>query len=282
MRSAHSSEQQAFGRRHSRRRLLGRGLLSLAGLVAGAGYARAGHPWADKPPLGIAVASNFRPVLDLLLQQRAPAGMPPIAISSGSTGVLYQQIRFGAPFDVFLAADQLRPQRLYEQGMGEAPRLYCRGRLALVSQHSIAKGDIPTSGLEQTPPILSHQRVALADPKLAPYGVAADAVLRRWDIDASQQLLATNTAQALQWFTQGKADWALLPLSLVKQARLAHQTIDASQHPAIDQYCLRLSDSDQARQFEQWLLSDVTQTIIADQGYVDIHSAEDVVEEKAL
>lgn len=258
--TAQSSAPPLLVPRSSRRNLLSRGLLGLAGLMVGG--AAAG---ADNAELRIAVASNFRPVLDLLIERHAPTWMPATSLSSASTGVLYQQIRFGAPFDLFLAADQHRPQSLYEAGIGQQPQLYCRGLLALVSQHGLS-----TSAPLQKPKIASSHRVALADPKLAPYGVAANALLRQWGVDNKQHLLATNTAQALQWFAQGRADWALLPLSLVKQAKLEHLTIAPQHHPAIDQYSQRLTNSIHARQFEQWLLSADTQRIIARQGYADL------------
>lgn len=266
MRTRQSSKQTPSGRGFARRKLLKNGLLSFAGLGLGAPATL-----ADKVPLRVAVASNFRPALDLLLQQREVGAPPPVSISSASTGVLFQQIRFGAPFDLFLSADQLRPLTLYKAGIGRKPKLYCRGRLALVSRH-----DLPMTASPNRPAIKPGQQIALADPKLAPYGLAADALLQQWHIDADQKLLATNTAQALQWFTQGKADWALLPLSLVKQAKLRHQTIDARHHIAIDQYLIRLTDSSDARNFEQWLLSNHIQTLIAEQGYATITEHKEV------
>lgn len=258
--SAQSSKTTLSVPRSSRRKLLNRGLLGLAGLMVGDSFAE-----ADNAELRIAVASNFRPVLDLLIERHAPAWMPATSLISASTGVLYQQIRFGAPFDLFLAADQHRPQSLYAAGIGQQPQLYCRGLLALVSRHGLR-----TSEPLLTPAIAGHHKVALADPKLAPYGVAAGALLNQWGVEAKQHLLATNTAQALQWFAQGRADWALLPLSLVKQAKLEHLTIAPRHHPAIDQYSQRLSHSTYAQQFEQWLLSAGIQSVIARQGYADL------------
>lgn len=254
---------QPSDRQIPRRRVLKHSLLASAGLYLNDAIAQ-----PRDNTLRIAVASNFRPVLDVLLNLHAPENLPSVTVSSASTGVLFQQIRFGAPFDLFLAADQLRPQTLYKAGIGHQPKRYCRGRLALLSRHENA-------GNTNRPAIQADHHIALADPKLAPYGLAADALLSRWQVDTGQRLLASNTAQALQWFTQGKADWALLPLSLAKQAKLTYQLIDAALHPDIDQYGQRLNDKPAALAFEQWLLSERIQTFIVEQGYAAVTDKED-------
>lgn len=115
----------------------------------------------------VAVASNFsRPAAELAARFAGETGVV-VRISNGSTGKLYAQIVNGAPFDVFLAADTERPKLLEESGhaVAESRFTYAQGALVLWSRD--AKDCLAALADE------GSGRVALANPRTAPYGKAA-------------------------------------------------------------------------------------------------------------
>lgn len=143
---------------------------------------------AAADPLTIAVASNFRgPIEEITQQFKAKIGQD-IRLSTSSSGKLFAQIAHGAPFHVFLSADQKTPHRLEAEGFAvKGSRFtYAIGRLVLWSNRP---------GFEVTSEkVLSNadiERLAIANPKLAPYGLAAKQTLQKL------QLLAANQAAGI-------------------------------------------------------------------------------------
>ncbi len=213
------------------------------------------------PSVHVAVATNFRPLLEQLNPQFETTTRYRVTMSSGATGALYHQIRSGAPFDIFLAADQRTPELLAEQFPAAVTRSQCyaRGRLALVGEAAnlTALAD-PTLSL------------AIANPVTAPYGAAAEQVLSRpeFGTGAGRKLVRGNNAmQAFQFWHTGGVDLALVPLSLAKEQALE---IPAAWHAAIDQYALLLPgarDNQAAVQYFEWLVNPTTQAAIAAAGY---------------
>ena len=182
-------------------------------------------PPAVAEPLRVAVAANFRATAE-----RAGAAFEretgtQVVLSSAATGMLYNQLRHGAPFDLFLAADAERPRRLAEAGVGVAAsrRCYARGRLVLLGG--------PLNALA-TP----GQRVAIANPAVAPYGIAAEAVLARASFaGVERQLLrGASVQQAWQFHATGAANLALVARSLGGSAD-RFELIPADWHAPIEQ-----------------------------------------------
>lgn len=166
--------------------------------------------WAGQ--LTLAVASNFLAPAQQLAQQFQHETGNKVKVISGSTGKLYAQIINGAPFDLFLAANQREPQRLEQQGgIVEGSRFtYARGRLALMAHDE---------GLESGPEILKKaSRLAMANPKLAPYGQAAQQVLQGLSLDKNDitTVLAENVAQAFLYVKSGNTPLGFVALSQVK------------------------------------------------------------------
>src|SRR6202167_4904876 len=133
----------------------------------------AGAPAAQAADLNVAVAANFFGTLQKLAPKFEQASGNKLVLSSGSSGQFYTQIREGAPFDVFLSADSDRPKLLESDGLGLAGSrfTYAIGTLVLWSPrpgYVDAAGKVLQGG---------HVRlIAIADPKNAPYGVAAQQV----------------------------------------------------------------------------------------------------------
>jgi molybdate transport system substrate-binding protein len=135
--------------------------------------------------------------------------------SFGSTGKLYAQIKNGAPFDALLAADQRRPQLLEEEGIAVAGSrfTYATGTLVLWSADADAVGDGPglLSGGD-------FRRLALANPKLAPYGAAAMQTIESLgltDVLRPKLVIGENIAQAFQFAATGNAEFGFVALSQV-------------------------------------------------------------------
>jgi molybdate transport system substrate-binding protein len=216
-------------------------------------------PVRAQSPVHIAVATNFRPLLEQLNQHFEAETGYSVILSSGATGVLYHQILSGAPYDVLLAADQRTPTNLASQyeTASDHLRCYARGRLVLVGG--------PLSQLAD--PGLS---LAIANPATAPYGVAATAVLAREEFSAGvgrKLVRGANAMQAYQFWYTGGVNLALVPLSL---AGADGRKIPSDWHPPIDQYALLLPrghNNPAAKGYFNWLASAEVQAQIAAAGY---------------
>jgi molybdate transport system substrate-binding protein len=165
-----------------------------------------------------AVAANFTAAMKEIATAFEEAGSNRVAVSYGSTGQLYAQIVNGAPFDVFLAADQRRPLLLVEKGLASDRFTYAIGKLALWSPDPSRvddRGEVLRSG--------SFDRLAIANPKTAPYGAAAVAVLEKLGLhDALKPKLVRgqNIAQTYQFVATRNADLGFVAASqLVAEPR---------------------------------------------------------------
>ena len=178
-------------------------------------------------PLRVAVAANFRPVLEVLAERYEKTTEQKISISSASTGVLYTQIVNGAPFDVFLSADSDRPKRLEQEGLviTNSRQPYARGQLVLWS----------TSDKPVTLKDLKHykERIAIANPVTAPYGLAARETLESLNIwqDIQQRLVrGASIQQVWQFVASGN-----IKLGLVARAQLQNPEYSKGQMIKIPQ-----------------------------------------------
>lgn len=233
--------------------------------------------WIGLPASGesntvrIAVASNFVSTLRILSSHFELAYHFRVQMIPGSTGKLYAQIRNGAPFDVFLAADVRRPRLLEEsgEGIGGSRFTYARGRLALWSPRS---GFIDDHGRVLHGKDFSH--LALANPRLAPYGAAARAVLQNLNLRSmlqSRLVYGENIAQTYQFVAGGNAELGFVALSQLY--RHDHETsgsywlIPQSLYPPIEQQAVLIRATVPARAFLSYLGSANARKIIRDRGY---------------
>ncbi|RFB06391.1 molybdate ABC transporter substrate-binding protein [Parvularcula marina] len=157
----------------------------------------------------IAVASNFKPAMDELELVFEEQSGHDLLVSAGSTGKLYAQIINGAPYDVFLSADQERPRRLVEVSRAQDRFTYAVGRIVLLDP--IAKSAGPDR-LEQ----MSFRRLAIANPELAPYGQAARQVLTTLGLFEALQdriVLGENIGQTYAFIWTGNAELGFVALS---------------------------------------------------------------------
>jgi molybdate transport system substrate-binding protein len=181
-------------------------------------------PAAGRPAVAVAAAANFVHALEPLHAEfRRVAPDVVLTAASGASGSLFAQIAQGAPFDVFLSADTEYPLRAVADGL--APRASYRvvatGRLVFWTLRTDLDLSTPAAALRS--PAL--RRLALAQPRTAPYGRAALAILTRFQVDpagpAPRLVYGENITQTAQFVETGAADAGFVALSLVRSPRLA-------------------------------------------------------------
>jgi len=166
-------------------------------------------------PLKVAASSSLRFALEEIKGEFERRTGKKVSVSYGASGHFYLQIKNGAPYEVFLSADALYPIKLTQEGkaLKESYREFARGKLALFTKRK----DLSLTGLS----VLSSpevKRIALANPKYAPYGIAAVQALKSSGLYPRVRhklLFGTNVSQAFQFVVSGGADVGLVALSLV-------------------------------------------------------------------
>jgi len=224
----------------------------------------------------LAVASNFVNTAQVLVLKFSEQTPYKISISAASTGKFYAQIRQAAPFDVFLSADRQTPERLVNEGFAVKGTLfdYARGRLVFVSQ---APGS--STSVEQLLREAQFKKLAIANPELAPYGLAAKQTLEALGLLPKVQarlVMGENIGQAAHFVFSGNADAGLLPrafaLETPEQKKLYQNSwlVPESLHQPIIQTAVLLTRGQHnpaAKAFMQYLQQPEAQGIIASHGY---------------
>lgn len=223
----------------------------------------------------IAVATNFTEVLEILQVEFESGNEHELVIVSGSTGKLYAQIRHGAPFDAFLAADQERPRLLEETGdaISGTRITYAVGRLTLWSPD---EGLIAPDGRE-TLRKGNYRRLAMANAALAPYGAAARETLDALGVyDQLQNRIITgeNIGQAWAMVATGNAELGMVALSYVLSPRNqimgSRWDVPQNLYAPIRQDAVllrRARDNAAAAEFLRWIREPQARTIIEKHGY---------------
>ena len=167
----------------------------------------------------VAVAANFiGPFREVAMEFEKTTGHT-VQIASGSSGNFYSQIKNGAPFDVFFSADSERPKLLEEEGLGVKGNrfTYAIGRLVLWSPDpSLVKG-------EDTLRSASFKRLAIANPKSAPYGVAAMQAMQKlgvWESIQPRIVMGESLGQTMGFIESGNAELGFLALSQVLDPKI--------------------------------------------------------------
>ena len=165
----------------------------------------------------VAVAANFASSARNLAAQFERASGHKLLLSVGSTGKFYAQIKNSAPFDVFLSADDETPARLEQERIAVAGSrfTYAIGKLVLWSPKS-AMVDAGGTVLRTA----AFKKIAIANPKLAPYGTAAREVMEKlgvWSTLQEKLVLGENIAQTLQFVGSGNVELGFVALSQVQQ-----------------------------------------------------------------
>ncbi len=169
---------------------------------------------AEEAPLHIAAAADLMPVLPDLARSFTKKTGIPVRISWGASGEEAQAIRHGAPYDLFMAADRSFPDRLARKGYLQKASLkvYAKGILVLwVSKKTLDRAHVlPGTGVLSS---VSVHRIALANPRLAPYGRAAMGCLRSRKLSGplhKKLVYGNSLAQAAQYLRTGAAQAGFL------------------------------------------------------------------------
>ena len=224
----------------------------------------------------IAVASNFYPTMKEVVKQFEieafdSSKASKIVLIPGSSGKHYAQIINGAPFDLFFSADKIRPVLLEQQRISknESRFTYALGKLALWS---------PIKGLVDSEGQILYDKdfrfLAIANPKIAPYGIATKETLvsmKLWQ-DMNEKLVrGENIAQAFQFISSGNAELGFVSFSQLMNlnfsVRGSFWEVPQSLYNPIEQQAVLLTDSSLGRDFMLFVQTDKALNIISKFGY---------------
>ena len=222
----------------------------------------------------VAVAANFTaPMQKIAAAFEADTGHKAV-LSFGATGKFYAQITNGAPFQVFLSADDTTPEKIGKEGLGDGSTrfTYAIGQLVLWSKQP---GYVDADGkvLQKT----DWQHIAIANPKLAPYGLAAMQTLNRLGLTAQVQpriVQGENIGQTYQFAASGNAPLGFVALSQVMEGGKLREgsawVVPASMHESIRQDAIVLKPGQgnaAAAALMDYLKGDKARAIIKSYGY---------------
>jgi molybdate transport system substrate-binding protein len=246
----------------------------LAAVLFSAGCA----PRTAPQKLSIAAAADLQFALDDIsrgFRQTHPE--LDVAVTYGSSGNFYSEIRNQAPFDVFLSADSEYPGKLAQEGYADARSMFIYGVGRIVvwapKQSTLDLARLQIHALEAD----SVRHIAIANPQHAPYGRAAAAAMRSlgvYDRVASKLVLGENIAQTLQFVESGAADVGIVALALAlapsTRAQGRYWAIPLDAYPKIEQAGVVLShakDIAAAREFCAYLQSGAARGRLKEFGF---------------
>lgn len=220
----------------------------------------------------VAAASNFTTTLTKLVSAFSAHSTHKIKVSTGSSGKLFAQIQHGAPYDVFLSADDDKPSKLVQANLAVANSQfsYAFGALVLWSTNEAYRLQLKTK-------LLSNQfnKLAIANPQLAPYGQAAQQVLQQLGLAKQAQaklVKGENIGQTYQFTGTGNADLGFVALSQVLDSvsNDSYWIVPSKLYSPIRQDAVLLTRAAQnqaAQAFLDFLQSPQAKAIISKHGY---------------
>src|SRR5258708_6775902 len=225
----------------------------------------------------VAAAADMNAALPQIVEDYTKKTGQAVKLSFGSSGNLTNQIRNGAPFDVFFSADEEYPRQLIAEGLASKDTLYryAVGRLVLW-----VPGDSPLDLSKLGMQALldsSVKKISIANPAHAPYGRTAEAALRHfgiYDQVSSRLVLGENVSQAAQFVESGNAQAGLIALSHALAPALKDKgrywTVPLDAYPTLNQAAGVLSRSkqgDAARRFLDFLRSPGATSLLHSYGF---------------
>jgi molybdate transport system substrate-binding protein len=224
----------------------------------------------EAPHIRVAAASDLQTVLPRLIERFERKSAMKVTPSFGASGQLAEQIKGGAPFDIFLSANQAFVRGLAAQGLikPESVRPYARGSLVLAVYHQVAD---EIGGLDDlTKPAV--KKIALANPDTAPYGKAGKQALERaglWNQLEPKIVRAESVRQALLYVEDGNAEAGLVGRAIARDQGVRAVEINADLYDPIIQALGVLnasSRSAEAESFAEFVLGEEGQRILSESG----------------
>ena len=226
--------------------------------------------------LKVAVASNFYPTMKIIakryeLRTAGSSAHHKVILIPGSSGKHYAQIMNGAPFDVFFSADIERARMLEQEGKIVAGTrfTYALGKLILwssIDNYVDSKGETLNKK--------DFRYLAIANPKLAPYGKSAEEALRSlklWTNLKERLVQGENIAQTFQFIASGNAKLGFVAYSQIMNPGLSIDgsfwEVPQSIYKPIEQQAVLLKDSYIGREFLSFVKGDESVDIIYESGY---------------
>ena len=219
----------------------------------------------------VAVASNFRSAMEALVQDFETKSGHKVVLIFGATGKQYAQIQNGAPFDAFFSADVERPEKLEADALAiPGTRFtYAIGKLALWSpkaDYVDSDGAILRSG--------DFRHLSIANPELAPYGLAAQQVLESmglWKSLTPRIVRGENIAQAFQFIESGNAELGFVAYAQIlnpqRKVTGSYWPVPDSMHEPIEQQVVLLRENAAARALLEYVRTEDGLNTIREFGY---------------
>lgn len=247
-------------------------LLSISRLSAG----EPPHQASAAEPV-VAAAADLKFALDEIAHSFRKETGQSVKLTFGSSGTFASQIRNGAPFQMYLSADEEYIARLHAEGYTrDTGTLYAVGRIALIAPlNSKLPVDPELKGLAAQLKSGDIKRFAIANPEHAPYGRRAEEALRKaglWDQISSRLVLGENVAQAAQFATSGSASGGLIALSLAKSPQMEkvarYAVIPAAWHTPLKQRMVLLKNANPtAYSFYRYLQGPAARSVMHRYGF---------------
>jgi molybdate transport system substrate-binding protein len=254
--------------------ILRRHFLSLAAALS---FGVALPVMADEPPV-IAAASDLKFAVEEIAAAFTAETGQEVKLSFGSTGNFATQIREGAPFQMFMAADEKFVMQLAQEGLTQDEgALYAEGRIVIMVPHGSALK--PDGALDNLAAMLDSgaiTRFAIANPEHAPYGLRAqEALMHRglWDSMQPHLVLGENVSQAAQFALSGNAEGGIIAYSLALAPEISAQgdfaLIPADWHDPLLQRMVLLKDAGPtAEAFYAYMSTPAARAIMERYGFV--------------
>ena len=233
--------------------------------------------FAAAQEITVAAAADMSAALPELVAAYSKNSGQTVKLSFGASGNLTNQIRNGAPFDIFFSADEQYPQQLIGEGLATKETLYryAVGRLVLWVPND-SPLDLSKLGIKA---LLepSVKKIAIGNPATAPYGRAAEAALKHfgiYDQVSSRFVVGENISQAAQFVESGNAQAGLIALSHALAPAMKDKgrywTIPLDSYPTLNQAAVILSKSkqpDAARKFLEFLHGSEATSLLSRYGF---------------
>ena len=227
--------------------------------------------------ISVAAAANLKPAFEEITKL-FQATNPGVEVKStfGASGTFFAQIANGAPFDLFLSADSEYPAKMVEQGLADGKAFpYAYGKLVVW----VPKGstlDLEGKGLAALANP-SVQKIAIANPNVAPYGRAAKSAMEKAGVFGAVKeriVMGQNVNQAAQFVQSEAAQAAFLPLSLARVPPLSEQgrswLVPSDLYPRVEQAGVVIKGTKQpalAWELAAFMLGDAARGVLARYGY---------------
>ena len=249
----------------------------IAPLVLAAMAVAAGPAACAQSGPSVAAASDLKFALDEIAARFERDTGKTVRLTYGSSGNFYRQIQLGAPFELFLSADEDYVDRLAKEGLTvDGGARYATGRIVLfVPQGSTVKADPALADLRSALADGRLRRLAIANPEHAPYGRAARQTLEReglWKSLSARLVLGENVSQAAQFAVSGSAQAGIFALSLALSPDFAgkgdYVLIPEGRHEPLRQRAVLLKRSGEtARAFYRFLREPAAREVFTRYGY---------------